>query len=150
MFSTKTDLFKVPLLVATSTDSFQSFAFHVFLMSPFATSVTGPWGQWNFPAFSTQFRLCSMASTAPVTTSRRCGMLRLLSLLIPSRFTILYVVYLACFLHSIQMILYGNFQFCYFHDSSQADIFAFLDNLAPYLVTGNSTNDSVCPLELFP
>ena len=117
-FSFKTDLLKVPLLSTTSVHCVQCFAVLCFLMSPFSTSVASVLQEWKLLAFSTRLRTCSMASITPAigpTCTRLCI---LFIFLVFGRFSVSDIVHFCSFLHSIQVLLCGNFQPCYFHDSS--------------------------------
>ena len=105
-------LFKVSFL--SSACCIHSFAVLYFLVSAFPTSVASVWQEWKLLTFSTRFRTHSMAPLAVCTCTRLCGFLTLLSF---GRFSILDIIHLCSFLHSVQMMLCGDFQPHYLHDS---------------------------------
>ena len=133
MFTFETDLLKVPLLSTTSAHSVQSFAVLCFQVSSSATSVTDVLQEWRLLAFSTRLRTCSMASIAPVVAPTCTRLCRFLTLLVFGRFSILDIVHFYSLLHPVQVVLGGNFQSCYFHDSVQCHFMTFLYNPGPNL-----------------
>ena len=142
MLSFETDLLKVPLLSTTSAHSIQSFAALCFWVSSSATSVTGVLQEWKLLAFSTRLRTCSMASITLVTAPT-CTRLWVSYPFCFSQFSILGIVHFYNLLHPVQVVLGGNFQPCYFHDSVQCHFMTILYNLGPNLFTGNFINVGV-------
>ena len=109
---------KCPLFSTTSACCIQSFSILSFLMSAFPTSVASVLWEWKLLAFSTKLRTCSMASITLVTAPTCTRLYRLLAFLALGQLSILDIVHVCSLLHSIQVLLCGNFQPCYFHDSS--------------------------------
>ena len=94
-----------------------SFAVLYLLVSAFPTSVASVLWEWKLPTLSTRFRTCSMAPITPLavcTCTRLCGFLTLLTF---GGFSILDIVHLCSLLHSVQMLLCGDFQPCSLHNS---------------------------------
>ena len=108
-FPLEANLLIVSFLSTSSACCIHSFAVLCFLVSAFPTSVEGVWQKWRPFAFSTGFG-------APVATCP-CTRLWFLPLLGFGGFSILNVIHLCSLLHSLQMLLCGDFQPSYLHYS---------------------------------
>ena len=105
-FPLSQNLFIVSFLSTSSACCVHSFAVLCFLVSAFPTSVAGVWRKWRLFAFSTGFG--APVATCPCTTCP-CTRLWFLPLLGLGGFSILDIIHLCSLLHSVQMMLHGDF-----------------------------------------